>query len=480
MHEVLEGLKPEPVWRYFDRLRQTPRCSKHEEKASLLVQTVAKELGLEYKVDELGNVNIIKPATPGYEDKPPVCLQAHVDMVCEKNSDKVHDFSKDPIDLERDGDYITAKGTTLGADDGIGVSTLLALAEAKDIKHPKLELLFTVDEETGMTGAFNMKSDFIESKRLINVDSEEEGSIYIGCAGGGDTEITLDMGDTVTYDNMHPIEFTLKGMKGGHSGVDINLGRANALKSIARIIYRIGQEQKVAVAYISGGDKRNAIPREGSARILVEDVEKAKSTIKTVVDELLYEYEDIEESIDLEYGNWEGKEAFSMDSSRRLVNLIFTMPHGYLAFNPNMKDLVDTSTNLASVHITDGKALVITSSRSSMKSAMENVRDMISALANLTGAEAVKGGSYPSWKPNMKSELLKTLKDVYVKTFGKEAVVKAIHAGLETAIIGEHFPGMDLISIGPQIEFPHSPDERVLISSVEHFWTYLTAVLEVL
>jgi dipeptidase D len=477
MHEVLEGLEPELVWKYFDELRQIPRCSKNEEKAVEYVFKVGTELGLETNKDDIGNVLIRKPATEGYEDHPSVCLQGHVDMVCEKNAEVEFDFSKDPIELQRDGEYLKADGTTLGADNGIGVALCLAIAESKDLKHPPLEMLFTVDEETGLTGASKLTGEFLTSKRMINADSEELGTIYIGCAGGGDSVVKLPLGDKTAAGDLNCLEIKIKGLKGGHSGVDIHLGRANAIKCLARTINNIAAEQNVMVAEIDGGNKRNAIPREASAKILVEDPGKAENIMREVEKQLKDEYEGIEENIVIEHSSVDESEGYSRESSLKLVNLLQALPHGYLAFNPHIPELVDTSTNLATIKIEDNVALMGNSSRSSINSAMNSVRDNIVAAAELAGGIGEKGDSYPSWKPNVNSELLKISQGLYKEMFNNDPEVKAIHAGLETGIIGEHFPGMDMISIGPQIEFPHSPDERVQIESVKTFWEYLVALL---
>jgi len=477
MHEALTGLKPESVWNYFDKIRQIPRCSKHEEKIVDYVLGAAKTLNLEAEKDKIGNVVIRKPGSPGYENHPAVCLQGHLDMVCEKNADVVHDFSKDPIKLKREGDYIKAQGTTLGADNGIGISVLLALAEGKDVKHPPLELLFTVDEETGLNGASNLTKDFLSSRKLINADSEELGTIYIGCAGGGDTSIELPMGAKAKVEEMKGLNVKVKGLKGGHSGVDIHLGRANAIKCLARVLYNIACGQKIMLVEISGGNKRNAIPREASAAFLLEDRKKALNVISKVEKELKDEYEGIDENIEIEYNDYEGNEGYSKDSTTKLVSLLLSLPHGYLSFNPHIPKLVDTSTNLATVKTKGEKIIIGCNTRSSSNSAMESVRDSLIASAELAGAKGKKSDSYPSWKPNISSELLRLAKDVYMEKFKKEPEIKAIHAGLETAIIGQHFPGMDMISIGPQLEYPHSPDERLEISSIKPFWDYLVAIL---
>jgi dipeptidase D len=478
MNDVLRDLKPEGVWKYFDALRQIPRCSKNEAKVVEYVKAEGQKLGLETKIDEVGNVVIIKPASEGYEDHMSVCLQGHLDMVCEKNADVEFNFETDPIKLRKEGAFIMAQGTTLGADNGIGCAILLALAEDKNIKHPALELLFTIDEETGLTGASKLTSDFLTSKKLINADSEDLDTITIGCAGGGDTTIKLNLGDATQVVGLSGMLIRVKGLKGGHSGVDINLGRANAIKCLARALYEISQDQKIMLVEIAGGNKRNAIPREAFAKVLLENTDKAVEIIKKAESELQGEFEGIEEAIEIENSPFEAQEAYSHEDTMNLVSLLFALPHGYLAFNPHISGLVDTSTNLATVNMKGSEIRVGTNTRSSINSAIDTVRDQIVALSALAGAKATKEGSYPSWKPNMKSELLALAKGVYSQMFQEEPKIEAIHAGLETGIIGDNFQGMDMISIGPDIEFPHSPDERMKIESVPKFWDYLVAILE--
>ena len=478
MDEALQGLQPEIVWDYFDKIRQIPRCSKNEEKIVAFVLGAAKLMGLEAKRNEAGNAVIRKPATQGYEDHPGVCLQGHLDMVCEKNADVSFDFAKDPIMLRREGEYIYARGTTLGSDNGIGCAILLAAAAARNIKHPAIEFLFTVDEETGMTGASKMTGEFLTTRRLINVDSEELGTIYIGCAGGGDTSLTLPMGAKTQAESVTGLQITAKGLKGGHSGVDIDLGRANAIKCLNRVLTNIAKDQMLMLVDISGGNKRNAIPRETQAKILVEDAEKAAAVAKAVEANLKDQFEGIEDGITIECTEFSGSEGYTTTQSIKLIFLISSLPHGYLAFNPHIPALVDTSTNLATIKMEGDDIIIGCNSRSSMNSAMETTRDRIVACGMLAGAKCKKGESYPSWKPNMKSEILGIARSVYQEKYGMPPDIKAIHAGLETSIIGAHFPGMDMISIGPQIEFPHSPDERVEVKSVKTFWEYLVALLE--
>jgi dipeptidase D len=399
-------------------------------------------------------------------------------MVCEKNADVEFDFSKDPIQLKRDDKFIMAQGTTLGSDNGIGCAMMLAAAEEKDLKHPQLELLFTVDEETGLTGASKLTGEFLKSRRLINADSEDLDTITIGCAGGGDTTLNLSLGDKSQVVDLNGLEIMVKGLKGGHSGVDINLGRANAIKSLARVLLGISNHQKVILVEIAGGSKRNAIPREATAKILVENTELVAEIIEKTVHELSDEYEGIEEGIEIATTLFEGSEGYSPQATMNLISLLSVLPHGYLAFNPHIPDLVDTSTNLATLNMQDNEIIIGCNTRSSMNSAIESVQNQLVATAQLAGAKATISDAYPSWKPNMNSELLALAKSTYKEKFGEDPKIEAIHAGLETGIIGEHFPGMDMISIGPDIEFPHSPDERLNIDTVKSFWEYLRLVLE--
>lgn len=473
--EVLLDLEPRTVWKYFNEIRKIPRCSKHEERAARFVYETARNMGYEVEMDQVKNVVVRVPASPGYEDHPPVCLQAHLDMVCEKNSEVEHDFTRDPIPVKVEGEYVKAEGTTLGADNGIGVASLLALLEEeKSTPHPPLELLFTVDEETGMTGAFEMRGDFLRSRKLINLDSEEEGTIYIGCAGGGDTEIYLPYRKVPARGK--GLSVKVHGLKGGHSGVDIHLGRANAIKLLARALYRLSQQQKVGLSCIFGGNKRNAIPREAEALITVEDAEKARDILMRCEEDFRIEYEGKEDTILIEVKEAEVREV--MDVGDKVIGLLLALPHGVLAMNAHIEGLVDTSSNLAVVTTSGDRVEIFQNSRSSIISALEDTRRVVEATGKLAGAVVEQKGSYPSWRPDVKSPLLATARECYRELFGAEPKVMAIHAGLETAVIGSKFPGMDMISIGPTVNFPHSPDERVHIGSVERFYRYLKKLLE--
>ncbi|HEC86346.1 MAG TPA: aminoacyl-histidine dipeptidase [Thermoplasmatales archaeon] len=480
MSSILE-YEPKLVWKHFDEIRKIPRCSKHEEKIRQYLLNFAKEHGLEAKTDKIGNVLIKKPASKGMEKKPIVILQGHMDMVCEKNKEVKHDFSKDPIKLKIEGDHLTADGTTLGADDGVGVAIILAILEAKDIKHGPIEALFTVDEETGLTGAFALESGFLKGKIMINLDSEDFGVITVGCAGGGDTIITLPIKKQKIDQNKDIFSVRVYGLRGGHSGVDIHEQRGNAIKLLSRILWKAKEKCNILIFDITGGDKHNAIPREATAIVAVD--EKDKNEFLKIVDneakDILEEIKPIDPGFKVETKeSKEDKEFLDKKSTETVVNLLYGVPHGVLAMSFDIPDLVETSTNLAKVRVDGENITIAMSSRSSIKSALQATRDRIHAIASLAGAKVEEGEPYPGWKPNMQSKLLALARKVFKDMFKEEAKVEAIHAGLETGIIGEKFPGMDMISIGPTIKYPHSPDEYVEISSVEKFYKYVLKLLE--
>lgn len=464
-------IEPKEIWKHFEEICKIPHCSKHEEKLGEYIINIAKEKGLEVQKDEIGNVVVRKKASPGYEHVPTVILQGHIDMVCEKNKDVEHDFEKDPIPVYQDGEYLKAKGTTLGADNGVGVAIALAIME-KDIVSGNLEFLFTVDEETGLTGASHLKPDFIKGRMLLNLDSEEFGSIYIGCAGGGNSTIRLPL--TFIPSNENGLQIMVKGLRGGHSGTDIDKGRANAIKLLARILWNIDGYK---LSSIEGGDKHNAIPREASAVILSSDEEKVRKVAKDIEALLREEFSSTEPNLAIEIKNIEVRRLLSDESQQKVLHLLMALPHGVLAMSQDVKGLVETSTNLATVRTNDALEILM-SSRSSVKSSLQFIMQVIRAIGEMAGAEVKEGDLYPGWKPNLNSRLLHIASETYKELFGKEPEKKAIHAGLETGIIGEKIGNMDMISIGPQIEYPHSPDERVRIPSVQKFYTYLLKILE--
>ena len=477
MTSILD-LEPKIVWKHFDEIRKIPRCSKHEEKIREYIVNFAKQHGLEYQVDKAGNVVVRKPASSGMENKPMVVLQAHMDMVCEKNKDVDHDFSKDPIKVKIEGEWVTAEGTTLGADDGIGVATALAILEDKNLKHPPIEALFTVDEETGLTGAFALEKDFLKGRTMINLDSEEFGIIYVGCAGGGDSTIKLAVKKEKVPDGMKVMHVFVKGLKGGHSGCDIHEQRGNAIKILARILWKVKKEMEMRIIDISGGDKHNAIPREAEATVAVENAERFKEIVNSEAKDILEEIKPVDPDMKVEISEAKGEKGLDKESSYKVIDLLYALPHGVLAMSYDIPDLVETSTNLAKVRLEGDKVTVVMSSRSSSKTELQATRDRIRAIAELAGAEVEEGSTYPGWKPNLDSKILKIAKEVFKEMFGKEPEIKAIHAGLETGVIGEKFPGMDMISIGPDVRNPHTPDEKVHIGSVEKFYRYVAKILE--
>jgi len=481
MTEIFEGLKPQLIWKYFEQTLKIPHCSGNEQAIGDYIISVAKNLNLDWKKDTVGNVLVEKKAFPGHEEAEIVILQGHMDMVCEKNSDVEHDFSKDEIKTEIKEGWVQAKGTTLGADNGIGLAAALAVMEDDSLVHGPLEFLFTVDEETGLTGATKIETGFLKGKKFFNLDSEDEGTFTIGCAGGADSEVVLPLKREKSNEG-ELFKLRIYGLRGGHSGIDINQGRGNAIKFLARLLWQSAKEFKFEIIRIEGGNKRNAIPREAWADLFIDPAqfESISSFFQKAFEKIQDEYKAVEKKakFSLEKSEGEKEDSLSPESQKLLINLLLSLPHGVLAMHPEIEDLVETSNNLAIIHTHGDKAEIICSSRSSVASALEATRNVIAATGELAGAEAVQPEGYPGWAPNLQSSLLKILKEVHLKVFQKEPKVEAIHAGLECGIIGEKFPGMDMISFGPTIEHPHSPEERVNIAAVENFWKFLTASLK--
>ena len=479
MSEILD-LEPKLLWKHFNEIRKIPRCSKHEELVRKYVLEFAKEQGLAANEDDAGNVVVSKPASPGFESKPVLVLQGHLDMVCEKNSDKEFDFSKDPIELKLEGDFLTADGTSLGSDNGIGVATTLAILEDKTLNHGAIEGLFTVDEETGLTGAFQLNSDFLIGRTMLNLDSEEEGAIYIGCAGGGDTTMKLPLELTELPADGKGLILKVTGLRGGHSGIDISDQRGNAIKIIARLLTIAAEKVELFITELSGGSKRNAIPREANAKIIVksESLEDFKSAIKAEEENILAEIKPIDPDFKVVIEDAEaGVKVFSKATQVKLLNLLNGLPHGVLAMNFDIPELVETSNNLATMETEDEQVVIGMSTRSSIGSALDAGRSTIRSIGKLAGAEVIQNPPYPGWKPNLDSDILKLAKEIFTEKYGKEPAMKAIHAGLECGIIGEKFKGMDMISIGPDIKYPHSPDEKVHIGSVKRFYEIVLQIL---
>lgn len=477
---AIKGIKPELLWKRFYEISQVPRPSKKEGKVLDYLRKTAKELNLDYKEDSTGNIVISKPATAGYEKAPAVVLQSHVDMVCEKNKGTQHDFDNDPLKLKREGDWIKAEGTTLGADNGIGAAAALAVLSDNDIVHGPIECLFTVDEETGLTGVNNLQPGFVKGKILLNMDSEEDGAFYVGCAGGQDTMGIFEIKYAKPSSSFAAYELMVSGLKGGHSGMEIQTGKANAIKILARTLQKL-EPLNYEVASVTGGSKRNAIPREAETLILLnpKDESKAKEIIAAFNAEALNEYKNVDGGlkITLEKKSASPDKVFDKNFTSGLIKALIALPHGVLAMSQDIPGLVETSTNLATITHEDNLLKVGTSQRSSIESAKYNAAQMVVSVFELVGAKVTQGDGYPGWKPNMNSAILKTSENVYKKLFNGNPEVKAIHAGLECGIIGDKYPGMDMISFGPTIEGAHSPDERVNIPTVEKFYALLKGIL---
>lgn len=483
MNKVFENLQPEAIWRNFSEVMAIPRPSKHEELISAYLEKWGKDHGLETLRDELGNILIRKPATKGYENAPSVCLQAHMDMVCEKNSDKQFDFFKDPIQPVLNGEWLGADGTTLGADDGIGVATGMAILESNDIEHGPIECLFTIDEETGLTGAFGLRNDWLQSRILLNLDSEDEGEMFIGCAGGVDTLANLDYQQVPVENGTKAYTIKVSGLKGGHSGDDINKGLACANKLITRILWKAQYELGLRLAMIDGGNLRNAIAREAVAVVTVP-ADKSSCLEKMVAEfctKMQFEFRSTEPNLNVAIEASElPKSLVDAKSQENLLNGLFACAHGVLAMSREIPNFVETSTNLASVKMDDQKIYITTSQRSSVESAKEAAAQKIEATFRLMGCNVEHSDGYPGWTPNPDSKVLKVAVDTYKQLFGHEPVVRAIHAGLECGLIGEKYEGMDMISYGPTLRGVHSPDERIEIKTVKMFWDHTLAILKAL
>ncbi|MCK9303095.1 MAG: aminoacyl-histidine dipeptidase [Bacteroidales bacterium] len=479
----LNELYPQIVWNIFQDICKVPRPSKNEGKMIEFLTDFAKKHNLEYTVDKTGNVIIRKPASKGCENKPSVALQSHIDMVCEKNSNKEHDFLKDPIKpyITEDGQWVKADGTTLGADDGIGVAAELAILISDDIEHGPLECLFTVDEETGLTGAFGLEPDVLKSKILLNLDSEDDGEIFIGCAGGVDTVGTLTFKKAPVIPNAAAFKVSVYGLVGGHSGDDINKGRGNSNKLLNRFIYEYSKKHTIDLAYFDGGNLRNAIPREAYAIVTVPDkqvntfkkaVAKYEATIKAEL-----EMTDAGVSFDAEKTNLP-KYVMEKDDFVKFIRLIYAMPHGVISMSFKLKGIVETSTNLASIKFNGNKITITTSQRSDSESLKADIAAMVENCLLLAGAKIQHSDGYPGWTPNPDSPILHITLDVYKDLFGTPAIFRSIHAGLECGLFSTKYPDMDMVSYGPTLRGVHSPDEKIEIHTVEKFWKMTLEILK--
>lgn len=480
--EIFKGLKPEAVWGYFEEICQIPRPSKKEEKIAAWLMEFARQHQLQARQDKAGNVLISKPAVKGCENLPGVVLQSHMDMVCEKNSDVKHDFDQDAIQPYIDGEWVKAKGTTLGADDGIGMAAALAVLTSRDIQHGPVECLFTVDEETGLTGAFALEPGFFNGKILLNLDSEDEGEMFIGCAGGIDTVIRLPYQKMTLPAHKFAVKVSVKGLQGGHSGDDINKGRGNAIKILNRFLWELNEKHGILVALLEGGNLRNAIAREASAVFVFDEVlkENVRVDFNIYAAEMEHVWSITEPGLKLELESVDlPEEVLTQEFTKKLLNGLYACPHGVFAMSYRMPGMVETSTNLAAVKfIENDTILVTTSQRSDVDSEKMNIAQMVESVFNMIGAEVKHGEGYPGWAPNPESAILKIAVDSYKRLFGKEPVVRSIHAGLECGLFLEKYPAMDMISFGPTLRGVHSPDEKVNIETVEKWWKHLVDILE--
>ncbi len=475
---AIEGLQPASVWEAFARLNSIPRCSGNERAVQEFILSEANQSGFECSQDKTGNVIVRIPASNGFEGAPSVCLQGHTDMVCEKNADINHDFDKDPVILIRDGNIIRARNTTLGADNGLGVASMLAImAEADSMEHPELELLFTIDEERGLTGALSLGKDFIRSKILINTDTEED-AFFIGCAGGADSMIELPVSFLETEGIVLDIE--IDGFLGGHSGIDIHRGRGNAIQAVASFLGEYALLESIQIVSFNGGNKRNAIPRESRVRVVVSSTDACKRFLENAIAVYKEQFGDVEKNIRLRISEVQVEivKAISPEATLKLLAMLTSIYSGPVRFDRNIAGLVETSNNLSSIKTESDRFVVVCNTRSSITSAMSSFQSRMEIIVNAIGGTLKREGNYPGWKPDPDSPLLAKAKSVYAKLFNRTVDVKAVHAGLETGVIGSIFDGMDMLSIGPDIFYPHSPDEYVDIPGVERYWLLLRALLE--
>ena len=478
---VLSELNPAPIWIYFEEICKIPRLSKNEGEIRNYLLNFASVHNLDSKEDQVGNILIVKPASKGYESRKTTVLQSHMDMVGEKNADYPHNWLTDPIIPHVDGAWVTANVTTLGADDGIGIASQLAILTDTGLKSGKIECLFTVDEESGMTGALNLEPGFFEGRILINLDSEDEGILFIGCAGGMDTVGELSFKSVPLKSGMTGFEISVTGLHGGHSGDEIHKGYGNSVKLMNRILWNLSNKFGISLARFNGGNLRNAIPREAFALFAVDSPEKdqAAEWVMNFQEILNEEFGEIEKDLKITIKEVEApSSAMDYESQVKLLNSLTCCPHGVIAWSKEMDDLVETSTNLASVSFIEGnKVRIITTQRSSVESSKYDVAAMVESCMKLAGAEVVHSDGYPGWKPSLKSEILKITRKSYNNLFGKEPMIRAIHAGLECGLIYQKYKGIDMISFGPTIRGAHTPEEKIEIATVEMFWELLIDVI---
>jgi dipeptidase D len=477
----IRNLEPKELWNYFHEITQIPRPSKHEQKMIQYMKEFGKKHNLETFVDKVGNVIIRKPATKGMENRKGIIFQTHLDMVPQKNSDKKHDFEKDPIETFIDGEWVKANGTTLGSDNGIGVSATMAVLASKDLVHGPVEALFTIDEETGMTGVFGLKAGLLKGDILMNLDSEDEGELYVGCAGGIDVSAVKNYAEESTPKGLVAFKVIAKGLKGGHSGVDIAMGRANSNKLMFRFLMQAESDFDIRLAEASGGDLRNAIPRESYSIVLVPEIKAEEFEAFVKGYDRTYKAEFAETEPDLVFTSEKTSapaKIMNQGDQYRIIRAVFVCPNGVIRMSQAMKGLVETSNNLAIITCKAGKFEAHNLTRSSVDSAKKASAWKIAAVFQLINADVKLEGGYPGWKPNINSPVLKTMSKVYSDMYGRIPEIKAIHAGLECGLISGVYPNLDMISFGPTIRYPHSPDEKVNIASVVKFWDFLVETLK--
>ena len=481
MNQEISELEPRELWGNFVKLNEVPRPSKKEERVIEFIKKFGNDLQLETEVDETGNVLIRKPASPGMEDRKPIVLQAHLDMVHQKNNDTNFDFETQGIQMFVDGDWVRAKGTTLGADNGLGVATMMAILESDEITHPAIEALFTVDEETGMTGAKGLKPGFLKGEILLNLDTEEDDEIGIGCAGGVDLTAIKDYTQEDTPDNSVAYEIVVKGLQGGHSGMDIIKGLANANKLMGRLLYDAYKDYGFRISEVQGGGLRNAIPREARALGVLdrENTDVFLNENLSLIREIKAEFEKLEPRLEITIAEAETPaKVMKVEDQQSFVKALATAHNGVYRMSPEIDGLVETSNNVASVEVKDGSIKVKCLTRSSVESSKTDLANSLRAGFELADFKVKLSGEYPGWAPNSESEILKVLDEIYQKQNKEQAHIAACHAGLECGIIGNHYPGMDMISFGPTIRGAHSPDERASISSAKKYWKFLLEVLQ--
>lgn len=481
MTQSVRDLQPSTMWNHFADLNEVPRASKKEERVIEFAKSFGEKLGLETLVDSVGNVIIRKPATEGMEDRMPIVMQSHLDMVHQKNADTVFDFSTQGIDMLVEDDWVRANGTTLGADNGIGVASIMAILNSDDIPHPALEALFTIDEETGMTGAKGLQGGLLHGKILLNLDTEDDDELTIGCAGGVDVGAEGTYAPEPTPSGMSGFKLTIRGLKGGHSGMDIHLGRGNANKLMNRVLWQAANQFGLRVASIDGGGLRNAIPRESIVVVAVanEQVDSFKDWFAAEAKTIQVEYATTDPGTEVVCESSDGpSQLIPADLQEKLLGVLYGCLSGIFRMSPDIDDLVQTSNNLARVHVENGQLMIGCLTRSSVNSERDDLANGLSALLGLLPVEIQRDGDYPGWKPKPDSDIVKLMSDLYQEMFGSPAHVAACHAGLECGIIGTNYPDMQMISFGPNIRGAHSPDERVQISSVNKYWSFLLETLK--